>query len=135
MKRFCRYDVEYAILENHDKLIQVPIEFGPINLNPGDRIVYMGDGRPHRSFAMKEGFSLQYVGYVCIDDSKFLLFTVPERQEFQKYGVYYSFLFHNPPHALCLYNGVGSREIFLKDVVLANSPPVVKPMQLSIFDI
>lgn len=136
MKRFWKYAAEYAILEAQDELIQEPIQFGPVILNPGDRIQYMGDGREHRSFKMAEGFSLEYVGYVLLDDrAQFLLFTVPEQPLFKKHGVYYSFLFLDPPYKLCLYNGIGSREIILEHVVFVDEPAIMRPLQLSIFDI
>lgn len=134
MKRFWQHSVEYAILEPSDDLQDEPIQFGPIMLQLGDRITYMGDGRSHRSFSMSEGYSLEYAGHVYVDDGQFLLFTVPEQPQFQQHGIYYSFLFLEPPHTLCLYNGVGSKEIFLKDVALANEPVVMQPVQLTIFD-
>lgn len=134
MKRFWKYGVEYAILEAKDELKKEAIQFGPVLLSPGDRVKYMGDGREHRSFKMAEGFSLEYAGHVYVGDGQFLLFTVPEQPQFQQHGIYYSFLFLEPPHTLCLYNGVGSKEIFLKDVALANEPVVMQSVQLTIFD-
>ena len=134
MKRFWKYGVEYAILEPSDDLQDEPIQFGPIMLQPGDRITYMGDGRSHRSFSMSEGYSLEYAGHVYVGDGQFLLFTVPEQPAFKQNGVYYSFLFLEPSEVLCLYTGIGSREVFLKNVVLASEPVVEQPMQLTIFD-
>lgn len=135
MKRFWKYGVEYAVLEDGDVLQKEPIQFGPIVLRSGDRIVCMGDGRQHRSFQMLPGHSLQYAGYVMVDgEAQFLLFTVPEQPAFKQNGVYYSFLFLEPSEVLCLYTGIGSREIFLKNVVLASEPVVEQPMQLTIFD-
>lgn len=137
MKRFWKYACEYAMLEPNDNLIQEPVRFGPIILKPGDRIAYMGDGRPHRSFEMAEGFSLQYTGYVLLEENaQFLLFTVPEQPEFKMHGIYYSFLFLEPPYTLCLYNGIGSRVIYLKNVISAQHEPKAKRhVQLTIFNL
>lgn len=135
MKRFWKYSAEYAILEANDELKKEAIQFGPVLLSPGDRVKYMGDGREHRSFKMAEGFSLEYAGYALEDNAQFLLFGVPEQPEFQKHGIYYSFLFLEPPHTLCIFNGTGSRLIFLKEVVLVNQKPkIIYPIQLTIFD-
>lgn len=116
------------------------IEFGEHTIHPGQCMTYIGDGRPHRSIDMKEGFALEYTGYhdLAAVDCRLALFSIFGHQGFKQYNVYYCFRWLERDYIFVV-NGPlgGSRSIIPKKINFIEQPeaPDIGPVQMPLWSL
>lgn len=120
------------------KLIKAePIDFGEYIIHPERSMSFIGDGRPHRSIEMKDGFALEYAGYHDLDSGcRLALFSVFGHQGFKQNGIFYCFRWIDKNNIFVLVSPIGgSRSIFPKRIDFVEQPdiPDIGPVQMSLF--